>query len=97
MILFIPKCFLSTIESVKKKTNSAKNFVQSIIGEENTIPVISSIAELAGKVKAEYKVSLGDALIISTSIKTGCDYLVSFDPEIKNVGLVKVRKPSEFT
>ena len=79
----------------KEKTNSAKNFVQSITGEENIVPVIRSIAELAGKIKAEYKVSLGDALIISTSIKIGCDYLVSFDPEIKNVGLVKVREPSE--
>lgn len=81
----------------KEKANLAKNFVQSIIGEENIVPVISSIAELAGKIKAQYKVSLGDALIISTSIKTGCDYLVSFDQEIKSVGLVKVREPSEFT
>ncbi|MGH9877661.1 MAG: type II toxin-antitoxin system VapC family toxin, partial [Nitrososphaerales archaeon] len=59
------------------------------------IPVIKRIAESAGRIKASYKVSLGDAFIIATAILAGCETLVSLDPEIKEVDLIKVKEPRE--
>jgi predicted nucleic acid-binding protein len=50
---------------------------------------------LAGKIKSSYKVSLADSIIIATAILTGCDYLISLDPEIKKIDLIEVKEPKE--
>jgi predicted nucleic acid-binding protein len=79
----------------EKKTVRAKIYIESIIESENIIPTFKSIAELAGKIKSSYKVSLGDSIIIATAILTGCDYLISLDPEIKKIDLIEVKEPKE--
>ena len=68
-----------------------------MIGEDRIIPVTKGIAGGAGKIKAEYKMSLADALIVATTAMVGCDYLASLDPEIKQVDgkLVKIREPRQ--
>jgi predicted nucleic acid-binding protein len=76
-------------------TVKAKIYVESIIGAKSIIPVFKSVAELAGKIKAGHKLSLGDALIISTAILTDCDYVITRDPEIETVQIINTRKPEE--
>jgi predicted nucleic acid-binding protein len=79
----------------ERRTIRAKTYIESIIEGENIIPTFKSIAELAGKIKSGYKVSLGDSIIIATAILTGCDYLISLDPEIKKIDLIEVKEPKE--
>ncbi len=73
----------------------AKIYVESIVGSKNMIPVFRAVAELAGKIKASYRLSLGDALIISTAVLTGCDYIATRDREIEAVPVIKSRRPEE--
>ena len=49
------------------------------------------------RVKAEYRVSLGDAFIIATAVSIGCEYLVSLNSEIKQVDgkLIVVKEPRQ--
>jgi len=81
----------------EEETVVAKADIEALIGEDRIIPVTKGIAEGAGKIKAEYKMSLADALIVATSAMVGCDYLASLDPEIKQVDgkLVKIREPRQ--
>ena len=81
----------------ERRTMQAKAYIESVIGDENIMPVFKEVSELAGKVKATHKVSLGDAVIIATAAILGCDYLVTLDREIKAVDLVKAREPKELT
>lgn len=78
-----------------KKTIRAKTYIESIISNENIIPTFKPIAELAGKIKSDYNVSLGDGIIMATALLTGCDYLISLDLEMKKVDLIKVNEPKE--
>ena len=79
-------------ETIVTKTN-----IESLIGEDRIVPVTKDIAELAGKVKAEYKMSLGDALIVATGAMIDCEYVVSLDPEMKQVDdeLIKIKNPAQ--
>ena len=79
----------------EKATIRAKVYVESIIEKDKIIPVFKSIAELGGKIKSKYKVSLGDAIIIATAVLANCDYLVSLDREIKKVNVIEVKEPKE--
>ena len=79
----------------ERRTIKAKIYVETIIGSKNIIPVFKAVAELAGKIKASYRLSLGDALIISTAILTGCNYITTRDPEIETIHLIETRKPEE--
>jgi uncharacterized protein len=81
----------------EEETVVAKANIEALIGEDRIIPVTKDIAEAAGKIKAEYKMSLADALIVATSAMVGCDYLASLDREIKQVDgkLVKIRDPKQ--
>jgi predicted nucleic acid-binding protein len=81
----------------EEETVVAKANMEALIGEDRIIPVTKGIAEAAGKIKAEYKMSLADALIVATSAMVGYDYLASLDPEIKQVDgkLVKIRDPKQ--
>jgi len=79
----------------EKKTMHAKTYIENIIDNKKIIPTFKPIAELAGKIKANYEVSLGDSIVIATAILTGCDYLISLDPEIKKVDLINVKEPKE--
>jgi|GEM_PF-1777881 len=79
----------------ERRTLQAKSYIESIIDGKKIIPTFKPIAELGGKIKANYKVSLGDAMIISTAVLTGCKYLVSFDSEIKKVDLIDVKEPKD--
>jgi len=79
----------------EKITIHAKTYIESIIDNKKIIPTFKPIAELAGKIRSSYKVSLGDAVIIATALLTSCDYLISFDPEIKKVDLIEVKEPKE--
>lgn len=81
----------------EEETVVAKADIEALIGEDRIIPVTKGIAEGAGKIKAEYKMSLADALIVATATMVGCDYLASLDPEIKQVDgkLVKIREPRQ--
>ncbi len=79
----------------ERRTIKAKIYVESIIGSKNIIPVFKAVAELAGKIKASHRLSLGDALIISTAMITGCNYITTRDAEIEAVNLIETRKPEE--
>lgn len=79
----------------EEETIIAKTYIESLIGEDRIIPIIKRIAEFAGRIKASYRISLGDSFIVATAILTGCEYLVSLDPEIKKVDLVEVKEPKE--
>jgi len=79
----------------ERVTARAKTYIESIIENQHIIPLFKPIAELAGKIKANYKISLGDSVIIATAILTGCNYLVSLDSEMKKVDLIEVKKPNE--
>jgi predicted nucleic acid-binding protein len=79
----------------EKKTVRAKIYIESIVENKNIIPTFKLIAELAGKIKSSYKVSLGDSIVIATAVLTGCDYLISLDPEIKKIDLIEVKEPKE--
>jgi len=79
----------------ERATIRAKVYVESIIEEDKIIPVFKSIAELGGKIKSKYKVSLGDAIVIATAALANCDYLVSLDREIKKVNVIEVKEPKE--
>jgi len=79
----------------ERRTIKAKIYVESVIGSKNIIPVFKAVAELAGKIKASHRLSLGDALIISTAMITGCNYITTRDPEIEAVNLIETRKPEE--
>jgi predicted nucleic acid-binding protein len=82
----------------EEETVIARASVEGLIGEERIVPVTKSIAELAGRVKAEFKVSLGDAFIAATAILIGCKYLVTLDPELRDVGLlIEAKAPNELT
>lgn len=79
----------------ERRTIKAKIYVESIVGPKNIIPVFRAIAELAGKIKASYRLSLGDALIVSTAVLTGCDYITTRDREIEAVPVIESRTPEE--
>ena len=81
----------------EEETIVAKTNIENLIGEDKIVPVTKSIAELAGKVKADYKMSLGDAFSIATALSMDCAYVVSLDPEIRQVDnkLIKVREPKQ--
>jgi predicted nucleic acid-binding protein len=81
----------------EEETIVAKTNIENLIGEDKIVPVTKSIAELAGKVKADYRMSLGDAFIIATALSIGCACVVSPDPEIRQVDnkLIKVREPKQ--
>ena len=81
----------------EEDTIIAKTNIENLIGEDNIVPVTKSIAELAGKVKADYRMSLGDAFIIATALSIDCACVVSLDPEIRQVDnkLIKVREPKQ--
>jgi predicted nucleic acid-binding protein len=79
----------------EEETIVAKTNIENLIGEDRIVPVTKGIAELAGKVKADHRMSLGDAFIIATALSIDCTYVVSLDPEIRQVDnkLIKVREP----
>jgi predicted nucleic acid-binding protein len=81
----------------EEETIMAKASIESLIGEDRIVPITKQLAEIAGGVKAEYRVSLGDAFIIATAVSIGCEYLISLDPEIKQVDgkLIKVKEPKQ--
>jgi predicted nucleic acid-binding protein len=81
----------------EEETIVAKTNIENLIGEDKIVPVTKSIAELAGKVKADYRMSLGDAFIIATALSIDCTHIVSLDPEIRQVDnkLIKVREPKQ--
>jgi predicted nucleic acid-binding protein len=81
----------------EEETIMAKASIESLIGEDRIVPITKQLAEAAGGVKAEYRVSLGDAFIIATAASIGCEYLISLDPEIKRVDgkLIKVKEPKQ--
>ncbi len=79
----------------ERRTIKAKIYVETIVGSKNIIPVFRAIAELAGKIKASYRVSLGDALIVSTAVLSGCDYIATRDREIEAVPMIESRRPEE--
>lgn len=80
----------------EEETLIAKAGIESVIGEDRIVPITKEIAELAGKTKASYRMSLGDAFIVATAISIGCECVVSLDPEVKQIDgkLIKVREPS---
>lgn len=78
----------------EKRAIIAKTYIESIFDEENVIPILKDVAEAAGKIKAIYKTSLGDALIIASAIAVKCDHLVCLDAGMKT-GLIEVREPKE--
>lgn len=78
----------------EKKATLAKTYIESIFDEENIVPVLKDIAEAAGKIKAMYKTSLGDALIIASALAVKCDNLIALDAGMKT-GLINVREPDE--
>ena len=79
----------------EEETIMAKTNIESLIGEDRIVPVTKQLAELAGKVKADFRVSLGDAFIIATAISINCKYLVTLDPEIRTVNLIETKAPRE--
>jgi predicted nucleic acid-binding protein len=81
----------------EEETIVAKTSIEALIGEDRMVPVTKQIAELAGKVKADHRMSLGDAFIVATAISINCEYVVSLDPEIRQVDnkLIKVRSPKQ--
>lgn len=79
----------------EEETIVAKTNIESLIGEDRIVPVTKQLAELAGKVKADYRVSLGDAFIIATAVSISCEYLVTLDPEIRAVNLIGTKAPRE--
>jgi predicted nucleic acid-binding protein len=81
----------------EEETMVARASIESLVGEERIVPITKELAEAAGRVKAEYRVSLGDAFIIATAVSIGCEYLVSLDPEIKQVDgkLIGVKEPRQ--
>lgn len=81
----------------EEETIVAKTSIENLIGEDRMVPVTKQIAELAGRAKADYKMSLGDAFIVAAAISINCEYVVSLDPEIRQVDnkLIKVRAPKQ--
>ncbi len=79
----------------ERRTMKAKIYVETIVGSKNIIPVFRAVAEVAGKIKASYRLSLGDALIVSTAILTGCDYITTRDREIEAIPMIESRRPEE--
>jgi predicted nucleic acid-binding protein len=81
----------------EEETIVAKTSIESLIGEDRMVPITKQIAELAGRVKADYRMSLGDAFIVAAAISINCEYVVSLDPEIRQVDnkLIKVRTPKQ--
>jgi len=79
----------------EEETLIAKTCIETFINEDRIVPIIKRIAEFAGRIKASYSISLGDAFIVATAILAGCECLVSLDPEIKKVDLIDVKKPKE--
>ncbi len=97
---FISVITISEILSVyhkisEKEAIRAKAYIETIFGKDMIVPVIKEIAEIAGKIKATHKMSLGDAVIVASSIMMGCNYLVSLDPEIRKSGIITVKEPKE--
>ena len=79
----------------EEETIVARASIESLIGEDGIIPITKQLAEFAGNIKAEYRVSLGDAFIIATAVSIGCKYLVTLDSEIRAVNLIEVKSPKE--
>jgi predicted nucleic acid-binding protein len=79
----------------EKDTIRAKVYVESIIKKDKIIPVFKPIAELGGKIKSKYRLSLGDAIIIATAMLTNCECLVSLDKEMKKVDLIEIKEPKD--
>jgi len=80
----------------ERDTSIANAYIESIIGKDKIVPIVRNIAELAGRIKSSYKISLGDAFIVATAVLMGCDYMISQDPEIKKIDLIDVKGPKEF-
>ncbi len=78
----------------EKEAIISKTYIESIFAEEKIIPVLKDIAEAAGKIKAAYKTSLGDALIIASALAVKCDHLVALDAGMKT-GLIDVKEPKD--
>jgi len=79
----------------EEETLVAKTCIETFISEDRIVPIIKRIAEFAGRIKASYSISLGDAFIIATAILAGCECLVTLDPEIKKIDLIDVKEPKE--
>ncbi len=97
---FISVVTISEILSIYYKINEreatlAKTYIESIFNEDRIVPLIKDMAEIAGKIKALHKLSLGDAIIISTALAMKCDFLVSLDNELKKSGLITIKEPKD--
>lgn len=81
----------------EEETIVAKASIESLVGEDRIVPVTKRLAEVAGKIKADYRMSLADAFIVATAILIGCRHVVTTEPEIKQVDnkLIGVREPKE--
>ena len=95
---FISVVTLSEILSIYSRINekeavAAKTYIESIFGEDRILPILKDTAEIAGKIKAKNKMSLGDSFIVASAIEIGCDYVVSLDSEIKNQNMIKTKTP----
>jgi predicted nucleic acid-binding protein len=95
-VITIAEIFSIFYRISEEETLIAKTCIETFITEDRIVPIIKRIAEFAGRIKASYNISLGDAFIVATAILAGCECLVSLDPEIKKVDLIDVKEPKEF-
>ena len=81
----------------EEETLVAKASIESLMGEDRIVPVTKQLAEAAGRIKADYGMSLADAFIIATALLIDCKCLATMDPEIRQVDgkLIGVKEPKE--
>ena len=83
-----------------KKAIFAISLIEDLIDSNYTIPVVNTIATLAGRLKSKYsrfekRPSLGDSLILASAMVANCDLVVSLDFGLKKVEEITVKRPEE--
>lgn len=76
-----------------------KRFLLHILSSENyeLVDMDSSVAELAGKIRAESGLRLPDACIVASGLKAGASSVVTCDEEFRKAEkILKSVSPSEF-
>ena len=101
---FISSITVSEIFAVFSKLGEAKKAVETLVLLKEigviVVPVTEDIAKDSGVFKAKYSrakkgFSYADAIILSTSLHTKSDALITYDPEFSGVSENKILRPED--
>ena len=84
-VIYITKIGGVQNRKISERAARAKGLVVRIVGEENVVPVLFQVSELAGGKTKYREASLGNSLISATAVLSGSDTVITRDPALNVV------------